>query len=117
MDTEIKAKWLAALRGGEYQQIREHLRSDDPDAPGMCCLGVLCDVIDPDRWTDEEYMGDLGDGREGEFYEEPPPDIRERAGFTGEQLAELVHMNDGLKEWKGNPQTFRQIADYIDANL
>ena len=44
---EVKGKWLAALRSGEYRQGEGQLRSEDG---GYCCLGVLCDVIDPEGW-------------------------------------------------------------------
>lgn len=37
MDKELKAKWVAALRSGKYQQARGHIGS--PTKP--CCLGVL----------------------------------------------------------------------------
>lgn len=40
MNADIKAKWVAALRSGEYKQGHEHLRVDD----SYCCLGVLCDL-------------------------------------------------------------------------
>lgn len=42
MNKDVKEKWLAALRSGEYVQGRNFLhRTDDG---GMCCLGVLCDL-------------------------------------------------------------------------
>jgi hypothetical protein len=46
MNPEIKARWVAALRSGEYKQgkgnlrISDHRLSDDV----FCCLGVLCDL-------------------------------------------------------------------------
>jgi hypothetical protein len=40
MNQEIKTKWLAALRSGDYQQGTGRLRVDDK----YCCLGVLCDL-------------------------------------------------------------------------
>ena len=40
MNQEIKAKWVAALRSGEYTQTKERLR----DVSGHCCLGVLCEI-------------------------------------------------------------------------
>lgn len=40
MNPEIKARWVAALRSGEYQQTRKNLRDEN----GFCCLGVLCDL-------------------------------------------------------------------------
>lgn len=49
MNPEIKAKWVAALRSGDYQQGYGQLREmPDPvtGKRGHCCLGVLCDVLD-----------------------------------------------------------------------
>jgi hypothetical protein len=40
MKPEVKAKWIAALRSGEYKQGRGVLRDGDT----FCCLGVLCDL-------------------------------------------------------------------------
>lgn len=45
MNPEIKAKWVAALRSGEYVQGRYCLKevSESGEAK-YCCLGVLCEV-------------------------------------------------------------------------
>ena len=40
MKADIKAKWVAALRSGQYEQAEGVLRNDE----GYCCLGVLCDL-------------------------------------------------------------------------
>lgn len=40
MNPDVKTKWVAALRSGEYKQGTEHLHSGD----SFCCLGVLCDL-------------------------------------------------------------------------
>lgn len=57
MKPEIKAKWLTALRSGEYKQGQNflHARSDN----SWCCLGVLCDLHKKEtgsQWLDEEYV-------------------------------------------------------------
>lgn len=44
---KLKDKWVTALRSGEYTQGRGGLRINDT----FCCLGVLCDLIDPTKWT------------------------------------------------------------------
>ena len=41
MNQEIKEKWVAALRSGEYQQGQNVLRTKDDK---FCCLGVLTDL-------------------------------------------------------------------------
>lgn len=40
MNAQIKARWIEALRSGNYQQGKGHLRTGD----AYCCLGVLCDL-------------------------------------------------------------------------
>ncbi len=40
MNPEVKAKWLAALRSGDYQQGRSALAQNGQ----YCCLGVLCEL-------------------------------------------------------------------------
>lgn len=45
MNQEVKAKWLEALRSGNYVQGREELRPRHYSGGyAYCCLGVLCDV-------------------------------------------------------------------------
>lgn len=39
---EHKAKWLTALRSGDYKQGQLVLRNNQNE---YCCLGVLCDVL------------------------------------------------------------------------
>lgn len=40
MNSEVKEKWIAALRSNEYKQTQGYLHTHD----GYCCLGVLCDL-------------------------------------------------------------------------
>lgn len=68
MDATIKARWVEALRSGEYEQAKGSLIVEAPSGKmEYCCLGVLCDLavqdgaIDPpiryedtDFYTDEE---------------------------------------------------------------
>lgn len=41
MNQEIKKRWVAALRSGDYKQGTGALRNADNK---FCCLGVLCDL-------------------------------------------------------------------------
>lgn len=45
MDQEIKERWVAALRSGDYPQARSKLN----DGTGFCCLGVLCEIAEQDQ--------------------------------------------------------------------
>lgn len=40
MKADVKEKWVAALRSGNYQQGMRKLRGSHT----FCCLGVLCDI-------------------------------------------------------------------------
>jgi hypothetical protein len=44
MNPEVKARWVAALRSGEYKQGKGALRLNNK----FCCLGVLCDLYGDD---------------------------------------------------------------------
>lgn len=107
MNAEVKQKWIDALRSGKYNQTKGCLH----DNTGYCCLGVLCDVVDPNGW-------DKGDGfRETIWnYKEEvddlllPPTLVEDLDIDEDAPVELSDMNDN-----GTP--FAEIADYIDKNL
>ncbi len=116
---ELRAKWTAALRSGAYQQTRNRLRKTD----GFCCLGVLCDVIDPSRWgrlagNTYAFTGGTPEGLAGVSCR-PPKDIAEAVGMEDafdydlegrSFFLQLMTMND----CKGF--TFADIADHIDAD-
>lgn len=96
MDAEIKTRWLAALRSGEYKQGRRSLRVLQPDGSyTYCCLGVLDAVCGMNALTKSD----------------PYKIIGERAKFMGGTMKILIAMNDELKA------PFPKIADYIEANL
>lgn len=44
MKPEIKAKWIAALRSGNYKQTTGVLKRETDGAVSYCCLGVLCEL-------------------------------------------------------------------------
>lgn len=101
MDADLKAKWVAALRSGAYEQGRKALLSSD----GMryCCLGVLADIcgfalhpLAPGRYTD---MGD-------KMY----PILHSLYGTMDGAAKRAVRMND-------EGASFADIADYLEANL
>lgn len=105
MDPEWKVKWLAALRSGDFKQTTRRLYGGEEDA--YCCMGVLCEVIEP--------------GRNWEGYSYPPVDIKQKCNFNGGARIDgepdrtlqslLGKMNDDRR------MTFLQIADWIEANL
>jgi hypothetical protein len=104
MNSEVKQKWLEALRSGKYKQGRRQLRKGD----SFCCLGVLCDVVDNSKWEASGY--------DKSFYYEGcggtlPDDISKSIPSLREKLTLLMGMNDYYKN------SFEEIADYIEENL
>jgi hypothetical protein len=99
MDQEIKTKWVAALRSGNYKQGRYVLR----DESGFyCCLGVLCEVIGDEIEPTEAYLSVARRNELGLNADHP--------GTEHSEQSHLAHMNDDGK-------SFAEIADYIEANL
>lgn len=45
MNPELKQKWIEALESGKYKKGKAKLRRVDGS---YCCLGVLCEVANPD---------------------------------------------------------------------
>lgn len=122
---ELKAKWLVALRSGEYQQAKGALRTIEGEKC-MCCLGVLCDVIDPNGWRSIEGQAwRWGPDLPGQSHiQYLPPNLRTAYGFSEIIRDEyglsvesaLANRNDGAID--GHPRwTFAQIADWIEERL
>ena len=106
MNSELKAKWVAALRSGRYKQGDGLLRSRNDE---YCCLGVLCDVYDPSRWGDKpDYSGYTWDDHD-HSKTTLPPSMRDAIGHI--VIDHLMKMNDVYDD------TFDKIATYIEINL
>ncbi len=61
MKQDIKERWLAALRSGEYPQAEGYLavaamREGEHRPVGFCCLGVLCEIAVADGVVERELM-------------------------------------------------------------
>ena len=129
MNSSIKQKWVSALRSGKYFQATGALRNED----GFCCLGVLCDVYDSDKWVepippldeDEDDDGKWIYADEGTNYmyeqtEVLPIHIARIAGLE-HQNPEVPYGVDGtmtqLAVINDNGATFAEIADLIETHL
>lgn len=123
MNPEIKAKWLAALRSGEYKQGRGYLQNGKGE---FCCLGVLCDL----------YRKETGNGVWKVYYKEKtfqlgksiypdfPPDAVINWAEFGDQTSSLrgIRVNiDGLTttldDHNDSKKTFSQIADAMEDQI
>jgi hypothetical protein len=95
MNPEVKAKWVKALRSGEYRQIHGTFHKDG----GYCALGVLCSLA-----TKEGVI--RGVPTVGEL----PYQVCEWANLSYGQADEIIILNDRGK-------SFPSIATWIERNL
>lgn len=117
MDRELRDKWIAALRSGEYTQGRGELKAiqHDPNyvtPPQVthCCLGVLCAVAGVDMpmvslYASNKERCEFG-GANGTFQYS-----RRNPPLTGREQSELISMNDE------QAASFETIAQWIEENL
>lgn len=107
MKPELKSKWVAALRSGEYKQARRKLCAEG----GFCCLGVLLDVSDAGEWIGEEFR--LFGNYNGRYNLDMELDYtaRDLLGVPGKAESVLIAMNDDENK------SFAEIADFVETHL
>lgn len=104
MDAAVKEKWVEALRSGKYEQGQGYLRRADDS---MCCLGVLCDLVEPDRWLATFRFSGALSHRRADASSLPTVDFLDMVDLGEENARHLAVMNDlGV--------TFAEIARYIE---
>lgn len=104
MDSELKKKWVDKLRSGEYNQGNHQLRSKDDC---FCCLGVLCDIIDPESWQESDVGSFLEKSHGFSYTTFPTTGFLNDIGLDRGIALELADMND-------NDTSFAEIADFIE---
>lgn len=108
MDPEYKAKWIAALRSGDYKQTQGTLRRDE----ACCCLGVLCSLVPEAEWKPTNYSPRLHcHYKDAASSSHLPFNIRTLMRISVDQQTELISLNDN------DQKSFAEIATYIEENL
>ena len=142
MNQEIKERWLAALRSGQYKQTDGYLNvqavnpnEDNPtnnNGDGFCCLGVLCEiavadgVIQKQRSASADFF-EYGDpAREDWDYSVLPETVKEWAGLrdTNPFINDIPEDGDAdgdywvpISEVNDNGLSFTEIAKFIERDL
>lgn len=120
---EIKNMWVEALRSGKYRQGNGALRNEHNE---FCCLGVLCDLVAPDKWTESDIKGINNEKLYASYDDEGllPRRIVEQIAVSGSiQRNFTVNLCGGpdkgvvLSELNDNGYTFNQLADIIEKHL
>lgn len=108
MNAELKQRWIAALRSGDFEQGYNCLSKGNK----FCCLGVLADIEGvPHKDSDEdgEYIWNFGEKAVSTIYlGEVWADER---GLCINDVEALIELNDKDK------MSFLGIADWIEKNL
>jgi len=97
IDSEVKTKWVAALRSGEYKQHRS-VANDKYNTEGAvfarCCINVGAHVVVGAEADDMTTVTSVRALNLDEF-----------------TVSHLINMNDRQKK------NFNEIADWIEVNL
>lgn len=111
MNKDVKEKWVAALRSGEYQQgvgcLRRHTVAQGDE---FCCLGVLCDLYhrETSRGSWSEPVNPSGQVAFNTTPALPTHDVLEWAEVRSNRpFLDYAGMND-------RGCTFAEIADAIE---
>ncbi len=95
---DFKAKWIAALRSGEYEQTQGTLHKSN----AFCCLGVACMAVGYDDPSEVESIGFIS--------------------VAADKIPQMLHGDCGVPEVLSvmnddDGKSFAEIADWIEANL
>lgn len=127
MDKKTKQKWVKALRSGKYQQGEGSLRKtsscftggeEDKEENKFCCLGVLCDIVEPKKWKLMTPGGDHWMNGNAPNIGFPRDELQAKLGLdkldkrsdTETVAQKLAIMNDDGK-------SFNVIADWIEKHF
>lgn len=117
MNTDLKQKWVKALRSGEFRQRKGGCVGVD----GTCCaVGVLAKVLEkeglveikPTRFSPEllqirDVASSYQDGCRGSL----PTTVLSSLQLSCSEESEIVHMNDV------EHRSFESIANHIETHL
>lgn len=128
MNSQVKEKWVAALRSGDYQQGTNSLRSNQ----GFCCLGVLCDLYAKEHNENWEYVNAYSEqntkAKDSWYFQEETQFLPEKV-MNWAQLednnpeVEILDKDDNLLEYEvlshmnDVGKSFSIIADTIEKYL
>lgn len=109
MNPNIKSRWLAALRSGDFPQGQHRLCDSEGN---FCCLGVLSELAAQDGVVSKTRSGDSV--RYGTGWVMPPASVLNWAELEGSHadnvVGDLMNIND-------TGSSFAVIANVIETQL
>lgn len=104
---------IAVLRSGKYRQGKELLR---PTEDTFCCLGVACDLVDPEGWKyDREALNGGGAWLHQGMHSLPSTEVNKLYGELLDPFyfPELAISADGMND---EGHTFLEISGALEAH-
>lgn len=102
-------QWIEALESGEYKQCRFTMKRDDR----YCCLGVLCDILEPDAWGG--FDPDRARSHEGNV-SLPGSSIAQKVfGLKAAMTTRPVGVDVSIDELNDTGSSFEEIAQIIES--
>jgi hypothetical protein len=122
MKAEIRQQWLDKLRSGKIKQAKGILHGE---CGGMCCLGVLLDVIAPNDWqpvvTDESERRVHPHAMATDEHDFITYQHRESLGLAGRIFNDRSESDTSighyLADMNDHGKSFAEIADWIEKNI
>lgn len=112
MNKEVKAKWLVALRSGDYIHGHSQLRTVRDNEPVKhCCLGVLCDLMAKEgkgEWKSESYFGYKDELRFGAVPHTLAKELDEP--LLGAASGKVTEINDSSRDYT---RAIKYIENYF----
>lgn len=108
MKADIKARWIEALKSGEYPQTKNALHrlrqiAEDFPPEGFCCLGVLCEIAVQDEVIDV----DLTSRASVALYD------HEYTGYLPETVVKWSGIDLDMGDDAGVRFSYREIEDLL----
>ena len=103
---ELAELWIEALRSGEYERGQFQLRTMREGVSRYCCLGVLCDLVDPGGWEGTVWKQD-------DYYASVMPPKSVWSPASGELFGNPTYLS--VRNDRG--ESFEEIADVIESKL
>ena len=124
MNQTIKARWVAALRSGDYTQGQGRLHATSASGiNSFCCLGVLCDLANKENIPLNIELHETSDGVSILYDDDEswlPTSVAQWSGVDSQgtfndgsdnqEFSTLAYLND-------NGATFDHIATVIEEYL
>jgi len=115
MDAELKARWIEALKSGNYPKTKAalHRTVATGDIPaGYCCLGVLASIVGDGRW--EEWHVN---GMEEFHFEDCPPEVAYLPGAFCMKVGLPCVLQNDLASANDDSDTFVPVIALIEERL